>query len=127
MNKQQKAYHTAARSLKKAEEVLAAEEAAFLERKGRTESRLYEIEDDLVFDSLLIEFYEEPEIVAMEEDVQAKRKALAAAEQDLITYALEIAPVGIRETLRGGAERQINIRRSLIDLAMRLNTKTVRT
>ena len=126
MNKQQRAYAAAERGLKSAEATMAAAEAAFLERKGRPERNLCEIEDDRAFDALLTEFYEDPEIVAMEEDVEAKRAVKKAAEQDLIEYALEISPAGIRETLRRGAERQIQIRRKLIAIVMTLDTNTVR-
>lgn len=126
MNKQQRAYAAAERAMKAAEASMAAEEAAFLERKGRTERNLCEIEDDRAFDALLMEFYEEPPIVALAEDVEAKREAKRAAEHNLIEYALGIAPAGIRETLRRGAEKQIKIRNELISAAMKLDTATVK-
>ena len=125
MNKQQKAYITAKAALEAAEEILAEREKSFLEHRGRPEARLHEIEDELAFDSLLIEFYEDPEIVAMEEDVQGKRDALRAAENILIEYGLSIAPAGVREDLRRGAATQIKIRQKLIDLVVKLDTKTV--
>lgn len=126
MNKVQKEYIHAMRTLEIAEENMAAEEAAFLARKRRPETRLYEIEDDKVFDALLIEFFEEPEIVSMSEDIEAKRDKCKAAEEALIEYALEISPPGVRDTLREGAATQVKIRRRLIELVMALNTATVR-
>lgn len=126
MNKQQNAYITAKAAMEAAEEILAEREKSFLEHRGRPEDRLHEIEDERAFDSLLIEFYEDPEIVALEEDVQAKRDALRAAENSLIEYGLSIAPAGVREDLRRGAATQIKIRQKLIGLVVKLDTKTVK-
>ena len=126
MNKQQKAYTTAKAALEAAEEILAEREKSFLEHRGRPEDRLHEIEDERAFDSLLIEFYEDPEIVALEEDVHAKRDALRASENSLIEYALGLSPAGVRETMRQGAATQIKIRQKLLDLVMKLDTKTVK-
>lgn len=126
MNNQQRAYITAKAAMEAAENILIGREKSFLEHRGRKEDRLHEIEDETDFDSLLIEFYEDPEIVAMEEDLQAKRDTMRAAEDRLIVYALGIAPAGVRETLRNGAATQIKIRQKLLDLAMKLDTKTVK-
>lgn len=126
MNKQQREYTAAKKALEKAEAALKAEEKVFMQRKGRTEARMEDIEDDRAFDCLLMEFYEEPEIVALAEVVEAKRDELRAAENSLIEFALSIAPAGIRETLRKGASTQITIRQKLIETTMKLDTRTVR-
>lgn len=125
MNKEQKAYIAAKKDLARAEKIVADREKSFLENRGRHEDRLFQIDDERAFDSLLIEFYEDPEIVAMEENVHTKRDALKQAEKALIEYALEIVPAGVRETLRKGADAQIKIREKLIDLVVKLDTKTV--
>ena len=125
MNKQQKAYSVAEIKLKAAEAVLKAREKSFLKLRGRPESCLYEIDDDQTFDALLIEFYEDPEIVNMADDIEAHRTALNTAEDELIEYALSIAPAGLRETLRRGAATRATIRKELIQATMKLDTETV--
>lgn len=125
MNKQQKEYIQTKKALADSEEVLAGREKSFLEHRGIQVDRLWQIEDERAFDALLIEFYEDPEIVAMEEDTHQKRDAMKEAEEALIEYALGISPAGVRETLRKGAATQAKIRRKLVDMVMALNTNTV--
>jgi hypothetical protein len=56
----------------------------------------------------------------------AARAAVKDAENALIEYGLSIAPVEIRETLRKESRRILTIRERLIDLVMRLDTRTVK-
>ena len=118
MGEKQKSYVEATERLKEAEKTMIAAEYDFLRRKGRPETRLDEIDDDAAFDSLLIELYENPEVVDLAEDVQKKRRDMRSAEITLIDYALSIVPDDVRETLREGARTQIMIRQKIIDSIM---------
>lgn len=55
-----------------------------------------------------------------------KEAELKEAENALIEYALSIAPAGVRDTLRKGAETMPHIRKSLLDAVFRLDTRTIR-
>ncbi len=66
-------FSTTAQTLEAAEAALAAAEREFLAYRGRHENRLREILFDGAFDALLMEFYEDPVNVALQEEVTRLR------------------------------------------------------
>jgi hypothetical protein len=122
MNKVQRDYMVSKAALDAIEAVMAEKELKFLQSKGRTESHIWAIDDEAVFDLLNVEFC--ATIEDMDADYEAAQLALKAAKNALIEYALSIAPAGIRETLRWGSKNQAVIREQLIDAIMRFDTST---
>lgn len=59
-------------------------------------------------------------------DTYGASKLLKRAEDALIEYALEIAPDSCRETLAKAARDNAKIRKELVNLTMRLDTRTVK-
>jgi len=83
---------------------------------------LYQIEDDSEFDRLCEE-YEASTLNVCDRLVEAER-VLRDAEDKLIDYGLSLAPKNVREVL--GARRDVvSVREKLIDLAFRLDTRTL--
>ncbi|MDY2970710.1 MAG: hypothetical protein SOR83_12160 [Butyricicoccus pullicaecorum] len=118
MGEKQRVYAEAVKRFESAKKAMIEVEHAFLRRKGRPEASLDEIDDDAAFDSLMIELYENPEVVDLAEDVQEKRRDMRAAEIALIDYALSMVPEDVRETLHEGVRTQIMIRQKVIDSIM---------
>jgi hypothetical protein len=123
MNQVQKNYLVSKAAYDTLEAAMAEKELKFLQSKGRTEDRIWAIEDEAVFDLLNVEFC--ASIEDMDADCEAARLALEADENSLIEYALSIAPAKIRETLRYGNKNQIKIREQLIDAIIKFNPSTV--
>lgn len=124
-NNQQIAYVAARRELDRAREKLAAAEKKFLKAKGRSEERMDDIEDDAEFDDLMAECYSDPQTEALYDDKIAKQKALKAAEDDLIAFGASIIPGKEKETILEASAKNFVIRKKVIELIMRLNTRTV--
>jgi hypothetical protein len=101
-------------------------EAAFLASRGRVEKRIYAIDDDSAFEALNVEFAEasKTEWAALVE----ARENLKQAENDLIAYGISLMPGKYQkeaDVLRSC--RDVAVRQQMIDLALRLNTRTVPT
>lgn len=125
-NQQQSAYVEAKRAFDKAREKLTAAEYRFLKNKGRIEECMDDIEDDAEFDAILDECYSQPEVEALYEDMIAKKKALKEAEDKLIAFGTSIIPGKEKETVLSEAAKNFMFRKKVIELVMRLDTRTIR-
>jgi hypothetical protein len=99
-------------------------EVTFLANRGRAEKHIWCIDDESVFDRLNNEF---SEIFKDEETVLFKAQDdLRQAENALVAYGLSIIP-GIykkhADILR--SVRDITVRQKIIDLILKLDTRTV--
>ena len=136
MNKQQKAYMIAKANLDTIKELENEIERKYIAEhnitnaNGEIPTAIYCIDDDEIFDKANEETA--PEIEAL--GIIAAEKALRAAEDALINYGLSIMPTANaaeRETLRNccfgvnGATLRLKIRQQVLDLAFKLNTRTV--
>jgi hypothetical protein len=124
MNVSQKAYIKAKAVYDCANDRMNQLETAFLASSGRDEKHIWAIDEDSVFDRLNTEFSEvsRDEYAAL---VKA-RGDLKQAENDLIAYVLSIMPGEYKkeaDILRSC--RDIKARQEMIDLALRLDTRTV--
>ena len=128
MNKQQKAYAKAKATAEALFEAMKENEARFIVEAGITNSdgttpkSLYLIEDDAAMERACDDYMKSP--LYLDDEYHKARVALENAEEELIEYGISIAPAGIRETLERG-KKQARIRKKLIDLAFRLDTRTV--
>jgi hypothetical protein len=99
-------------------------EAAFLVKHGRTEKHIWRIDDESVFDRMNNEF---SETFKDEETVLVKaREDMRRSENNLIVFGLSMIPKkykGEADTLR--SSQDIKVRQKIIDLAMRLDTRTI--
>jgi hypothetical protein len=124
MNTTQKAYIKAKAVYERANDRMNELEAAFLASCGRNEKHIYEIDEDPVFDRLNTEFSEVSKIEYAALD--NARENLKQAGNDLIAYGLSIMPERYKkeaDILR--SSRDITVRQKIIDLALRLDTRTV--
>jgi hypothetical protein len=122
MNAVQRAYIKAKAVYEMAEGRVNRLEADFLASRGRTEDHIWAIIDDYsVFDRLNIEFSEMYQ--SEEADLFKARDDLKRAEDALIDYGLSIIPKKYADKLR--SSRDYKLRQELIDLPMRLDTRTV--
>ena len=136
MNKQQKAYMIAKANLDTIKELANEIERKYIAEhnitnaNGEIPTAIYCIDDDEIFDKANEETA--PEIEAL--GITAAEKALRAAEDALINYGLSIMPTvnaNEREILRNycfglnGYTFRLKVRNQVIDLAFRLNTRTV--
>lgn len=130
MNKQQKAYALARAQEAALADQLRENEAQFIRSQGianadgSTPDRLYMIDDEDAFNAACALFESSP--LNLYAAHSAAEKALTQAEDALIDYALSIVPAAVRDTLQRGRQ-QDKIRRQLLDLAFRLDTRTVPT
>ena len=129
MNKQQKAYAVARARVDALVESMNENEAQFIREQGitnpdgSTPKSLYMIDDEDAFDKACECFQQSP--LCLQDEYNAAMKELMQAEGALIDYALSIAPPSVANTLRKGC-KQYKIRQKLIDLAFRLDTRTVK-
>lgn len=80
---------------------------------------LYCMEDDVAFEKA------NAECAGLEEELNAARAALKAAEDRLIAYSLSLAPAGVWATLEKAVQRNATTRAKALDLAFWLNASTV--
>jgi len=92
---------------------------------GSTPDRIYCIDDETAFDKANVEFSSEMAARGFDDEYEAARNRLKAAEDNLIKYGLSIVPAGIRDTLAEGAKSNGTVRQKLIDLVLRLDVSTV--
>ena len=136
MNKQQKAYMVAKAKLDTIKDLANEIERKYITENnitnanGETPTNIYCIDDDEMFDKA--NEATAPEIEAL--GIVAAEKALRDAEDALINYGLSIMPTvnaSERETLRNycfglnGYTFRLKIRDQVLDLAFKLNTRTV--
>jgi Tfp pilus assembly protein PilX len=121
MNKTQRNYMAAKAAFQALEAGMVEKEREFLKEEGQTETRIYMVEDEADFTRLSEEF------ASLTKDawnrLVAAEETLKTAEESLVEYALSIAPAKIRDTLRYGC-RKAMVRDQLIDIALKLDTRT---
>lgn len=129
MNKEQKAYALAKAKVQTLFDMQQEHEAEFLKGSGYTNpdgeipTRFWMIDDEKEFSRLCDEFDKSPLNLTFQ--LNEAEKGLRVAEDALIDYALSITPAGPRETLNRNRNRY-NIRMKLLDIAFRLDTRTVK-
>lgn len=129
MNREQRNYMMAKATYDSIVAVHEEEEAKYLRHlgivnpDGTIPERIWMIDDDAVFETVQQNRAESDR--EYDEVRNTARDALRRAEDELIAYALSIAPAGIRETLDRGAKTQVSVREKLLELAFHLDTRTV--
>lgn len=129
MNKEQKAYALAKAKAQTLFELQEEHEAEFLKGSGYTNEdgeipeRMWMIDDEKEFSRLCAEFDKSP--LNLTPQINAAEEDLRKAEDALIDYALSIVPAGPRETLNRN-RNSYSIRKKMLDLAFKLDTRTVR-
>lgn len=131
MNKVQKNYMVAKATLQTYEDMAADIEKKYIAEKGiRNENgeipeRVYCIDDERVFDKANEETAKIIRESGLEEKINSARENLKVAEDNMIKFALSIAPAKIRKTLERGAKENYTTRMKLIDYAFRLDVSTL--
>lgn len=126
MNKVQKDYIKATTML----EAVEAEERKFEEdyckSKGYNFKYIFAIEDEEEFDKANKELSEQKQNSGLWSRVCEARERKIEVEQKLIEYALSIIPFQKeRETLKEAAKTNWKARQQMIDMVMKLDTRTV--
>ena len=93
---------------------------------GSVPQAIFCIEDNELFEKCNKDFSELPEARVLEKEINEARANLNAAEKAMVEFAISLAPMRIRETLRNGAVNNIAIKNKLIDMAFRLDTTTIK-
>lgn len=130
-NKIQRAYMVAKARVQEAESLQDAAEKKFIADNvivnpdGSVPEFLYCMEDDAAFEKANVECAALIASAGLEEELNAARAALKAAEDRLIAYGLSLAPAGVRATLENAVQRNAATRAKVLDLAFRLDVSTV--
>ena len=122
-----KAHHDAIKADNDRREAEFCAEHGYKTEEGNPALHVWMIDDETIFEAA------NEEVCALnkqngQEEINA-REALNAAENTLIEWSLSIMPIGFvkeRETLRHESERSYTIRKNLIDLAFRLDARTIK-
>ena len=128
MNKVQKDYAEALAAKKAAQEAIDEAEVAFIRERGiinpdgSVPASLYMIDDENLFDEVCEEFGKLNG--SLNDACNVAFEALVNAEDALIDWGLSLAPEGVRKTLEGH-RKEYKCRTRLIDLAFRLDSRTV--
>lgn len=131
MNKIQKNYMVAKVVLQTYEEMEADIEKKYIAENGiknedgKIPARVYCIDDEDVFDKANEETAKIIQESGLEEKINSARENLKTAEDNIIKFALPIAPAKIRETLERGARENYTTRMKLIDYTFRLDVSTL--
>ena len=135
MNAEQKAYALARAAYQLAKDEIKRYEQDFIVREnvhnqdGSVPDHIWAIDTDFdedYFDGLCDKLYAEEGFLALCDAETEAYKNLQAAEERLIDYGLSLPmPENIRQTLQEH-RKEYKIRDKLIDLAFRLDTRTVK-
>ena len=131
MNKAQRAYMIAKARVQEIESRQEEIEKKYISDKGivnpdgSTPDFLWCMDDDAAFDKAIEEFSALISAAGLESALNAARDDLKAAEDNLISYGLSLAPAGVRATLERGVKQSAAPRQKLIDLTFRLYASTV--
>lgn len=131
MNKVQKNYMVAKAALQTYEEMEAVIEKKYISENGiknegeEVPARVYCINNEAVFDKANEETAKIIQESGLEEKINSARENLKTAEEDMIKFALSIAPDGIRKTLEKGVRENHTTRMKLIDYTFRLDVSTL--
>ena len=129
MNKQQKAYLEAREKHCRLRDIFSEMEAVFIKDKkiknsdGEVPNALYCIEDEEVFENACDEF--EKKYKAECDEITVAKQILKQTEDELIKFGLSFVPKNIEEILTKDAKTSYINRAKIIDLAMKLDTKTI--
>lgn len=99
---------------------------AIVNPDGSTPELIYCIEDEAIFEKANEEFSSAMVASGLEDEMNAARSDLRAAEDKLIEYGLSIAPAKIREVLQKDIKINACTRSKVIDLVFRLDVSTVK-
>lgn len=128
MNTQQRAYALARANAEAVAEQMREHEAQFIRDRGiknpdgAIPESLYMIEDEQTFLDACEAYEHHPSNLYAEHN--KAMELLRQAEDALIDYALSIVPAGVAATLRPVRDKP-KYRKQMLDLAFRLNTRTV--
>ena len=131
MNNAQRAYMIAKARVQEIESQQEEIEKKYIADKGivnpdgSTPDFLWCMDDDAAFDKAIEEFSALISAAGLESALNAARDDLKAAEDNLISYGLSLAPAGVRATLERGVKQNAATRQKLIDLTFRLDASTV--
>ena len=131
MNRQQKNYALAKAHRETCGELLSDYEKDWIIRNGiknpdgTIPTCVWTIDESLDFDAICVALESDEEYSRLYGDAQEAQKLLTAAEDALIDYGLSIAPASVREILDRNRNR-LPTRKKLLDLAFRLDTRTVK-
>lgn len=131
MNEVQKNYMVAKAALQTYEEMVTDIEKKYIAENGiRNENgeipaRVYCIDDENTFNKANEETAKIIHKIGIREKVSDAREILKSAEEDVIKFALSIAPTGIRKTLERGARENYKIRTELINTTLKLDVSTL--
>lgn len=131
MNTVQKNYLTSTALVETLRELLDELEKAFListgyKENGKTPTALFTIEDDETFDRLCLEFDNMDDVKTLNAQYSTAKRQAVKSEKELVKYGLSLLPPAEREVLTKAVETNINYRNKVIDLTMKLDTKTVK-
>ena len=134
MNKPQKAYMLAKANYETAKETTSEYEHAFIIREGITNGDgsipmllwMLEGRSEEYFDQCCDKLDSNPKYKQLVDEEREAKILLSAAEDGLIDYALSLPmPENVRETLRKN-RNSYKVHDKLLDLAFRLDTRTVK-
>ena len=134
MNRLQQEYTQARQTVDAIHARLEQAEAEYCTSHGCTDedgnpvNRIYQIDDDAAFEAANNGFWALHEQDAKEEN--AASKTLREADDALIEWGISVMPSSMKqeaETLEKGMNRFLWVRSKLIDLAFRLDARTVKT
>lgn len=131
MNKVQKNYMVAKAVLQTYEEMETDIEKKYISENGiknedgEVPARVYCIDNEAVFDKANEDTVKIIQESGLEEKINSARENLKNAEENMIKFALSIAPDGIRKTLEKGVRENYTTRMKLIDYAFRLDVSTL--
>lgn len=132
MNKIQKNYMAAKALVAQVESRQEEIERKYISEKGirnpdgSVPELLYCMEDGAAFDKANEECSAIIVAAGLENELNAARAILKAAEEKMIEYGLSIAPAGVREVLQKAVKENACTRMKVIDLVFRLDASTVR-
>lgn len=129
MNKQQMAYAVAKAKLEVLEEVANEREMAFIMENaienpdGSIPKHLWCMEDEDAFNIANTELSRIMTESGLEAELNAARRLLHKAEDELIAYGLSLAPERVRKTLEESARTDWKTREKILELTFRLDCR----
>lgn len=131
MNVQQMEYLIAQSAAEVAEKELADAEKRYIaehgiiNQDGTVPDRMYQIEDEDVFERACEGFDMVAERDGLFKRWQKSREDLKSAEDALLEYGLAIVPAAVSKVLREPSAKNYRVREKMIDLVLRLDAATV--
>lgn len=129
MNKEQMAYAVAKAQLEALEEAANEREMAFIIENaienpdGSIPNHLWCMEDEDAFNFANTELSRIMTESGLEAELNAARRLLHKAEDELIAYGLSLAPERVRKTLEKSAQTDWKTREKILELTFRLDCR----